>query len=73
VNPSGYVSTGQCVTAAQTIGTLDNSGCQSGAHTHVARKNPSGVPVNFTLPCTDPTPTTKFFDGLVDDSVPDDL
>ena len=71
VKPS--VSVGQCVTASQQIGTLDNSGCQSGAHTHIARKDPSGIPVNFTVPCTNPLPRYSFYDGLVDDSVPDGL
>jgi murein DD-endopeptidase MepM/ murein hydrolase activator NlpD len=73
VKPLATISVGQCVTAGQQIGTLDNSGCQSGAHTHIARKNSSGIPVNFTLPCTNPIPKTNFFDGLVDDSVPDNL
>jgi hypothetical protein len=67
------VSQGQCVSAGHQISTLDNSGCQSGAHVHVARKNPSGVPVNFTLPCTNPVPTSNYFDGLVNDSVPGSL
>ncbi|HEV2245645.1 MAG TPA: M23 family metallopeptidase [Terriglobia bacterium] len=71
VHPS--VSTGQSVTPGQQIGTLDNSGCQSHAHLHVARKNPSNVPVNFTLPCANQTPVGSFYDGLVDDWVPDDL
>jgi peptidase M23-like protein len=71
VHPS--VSKGQSVVAGQQIGTLDNSGCQSHAHLHVARKNPSNVPVNFTLPCANQTPVGSFYDGLVDDWVPDDL
>jgi Peptidase family M23 len=73
VKPLSNITKGASVAAGQQIGTLDNSGCQSGAHVHVARKNSSGVPVNFTLPCTNPTPANKFFDGLVDDSVPDNL
>jgi len=40
------------------------------AHVHVARKDHSGNPVNFTLPCANPAPTKQFYDGLVDDSVP---
>ena len=73
VNPS--VLNGASVTAGQVIGVLDNSGCQTAAHLHVARKDGSGVAVNFTLPCVNPTPTTRFddADGLVGDGVPDDL
>lgn len=73
VMPLPSIVKGVKVTAGQEIGTLDNSGCQSGAHTHVARKDSSGNPVNFTLPCTNPVPTIKYYDGLVDDSVPDNL
>jgi hypothetical protein len=67
------VSLNQQISQGQQIGVLDNSGCQSGAHLHVGRKNPSGTPVNFTIPCTNPTPTTNFFDGLVGCDVPTDL
>lgn len=67
------VSNGQPVAAGQVIGHLDNSGCQSGAHLHVGRKNPSGNPVNFTIPCVNQTPTTYFDDGSVGDDVPDVL
>ncbi len=67
------VKNGDTVTPGQSIGTLDNSGCQSKAHLHVGRKDPSGNPVNFTLPCTNPTPSKWFYDGLVDDAVPTDL
>jgi hypothetical protein len=67
------VSVGQCVTAGQQIGTLDNSGCQSAAHTHIARKDPKGNPVNFHTVCTNDPPTKTFFDGLVDDWVPSSL
>jgi len=73
---SPSVSTNQHVNAGQQIGVLDNSGCQSGAHLHVGRKDPSGNPVNFTIPCVNPTPTMSFFsffDGLVADDVPDNL
>lgn len=67
------VSVGQKVNAGQVIGTLDNSGCQSAAHLHVGRKNPSGNTVNFTIPCTNQLPTKQYYDGLVDDAVPDNL
>jgi murein DD-endopeptidase MepM/ murein hydrolase activator NlpD len=67
------VTVGQTVTVGQEIGTIDNSGCQSGPHLHVARKDPNGNPVNFTLPCVNPTPTNNFWDGLVDDDVPDTI
>lgn len=65
VQPS--VSANQSVTAGQQIGTLDNSGCQSGAHLHMGRKDTTNAPVPFTIPCTNPLPTTKFEDGLVSD------
>lgn len=71
VTPS--VSVGQNVSAGTQIGTLDNSGCQSGPHLHVARKNSSGNPVNFTIPCVNPTPSTSFDDGDVLDDIPDNL
>ncbi len=71
VKPS--VTQGHHVNQGDPIGTLDNSGCQSGAHLHVQRKNTSGVPVNFTIPCTNPTPKSNFYDGLVDDYVDDNL
>ncbi len=71
VKPS--VTQGHHVNQGDPIGTLDNSGCQSGAHLHVQRKNTSGVPVNFTIPCTNPTPKRNFYDGLVDDYVDDNL
>ena len=69
------VSTGSPVYAGQVIGNLDNSGCQTAAHLHVGRKDASGVPVNFTIPCVNPTPTSQFDDGdgIVEDGVPDDL
>ncbi len=67
------VSTGQLVVAGQVIGVLDSSGCQSGAHLHVGRKDPNNNNVNFTIPCTNQLPTNQFFDGLVDDAVPDNL
>lgn len=61
----------QPVSQGQLIGYLDNSGCQSGAHTHIAREDVNRHHVNFTIPCANPTPTNKFWDGLVDDDVPD--
>ncbi|MDQ2839528.1 MAG: M23 family metallopeptidase, partial [Acidobacteriota bacterium] len=67
------VSAGQHVNAGDVIGHLDNSGCQSGAHLHVGRKDPSGNPVNFTIPCVNQVPTTKYDDGTVGDDVPDNL
>jgi hypothetical protein len=68
---SPIVSVGQSVSAGQEIGTLDNSGCQSGAHLHMGRKGPNGW-VNFTVPCTNPLPKTGFQDGLVADDDPSD-
>ncbi len=70
VNPS--VFSGH-VNAGQQIGVTDNSGCQSTGHIHMARKDPSNNPVNFTIPCTNPQPTTKFWDGVADDNDPDTL
>jgi len=67
------VSVGQTVSRGQIIGHLDNSGCQSHAHLHVARKNTSGNPVNFTIPCVNQLPTTKYDDGTVGDDVPTNL
>ncbi len=57
------------------IGYLDNSGCQTAAHLHVARKSPNGVPVNFTIPCVNPVPWDRYYDddGIIDDDVPDDI
>lgn len=69
VTPS--VSVGPVNAGAQ-IGTLDNSGCQKAPHLHVGRKL-SGNPVNFTIPCVNPTPTTNFDDGDVLDDISDDL
>jgi murein DD-endopeptidase MepM/ murein hydrolase activator NlpD len=54
MNPS--VSTGTHVNAGDQIGTLDSSGCQSGPHLHVGRKDPNGASVNFTIPCVNPLP-----------------
>ena len=69
------VSTGSPVYAGEMIGYLGSSGCQTAAHLHVGRKDPSGIPVNFTIPCVNPLPTTQFDDGdeIVEDGVPDDL
>jgi hypothetical protein len=41
---------GDPVTQGQQIGVTDNSGCQSGDHIHMARKDPNNSPVNFTVP-----------------------
>ena len=65
------VSVGQHVAAGQEIGTLDGSGCQSNPHLHVGRKDPNGNSVNFTIPCTNPYPTTKFDDGTTEDNDPE--
>ena len=52
------VCVGCRVETGQPIGTVDNSGCVSAAHTHVGRYNASGVAVNFTFPgCTYPSRT----------------
>jgi murein DD-endopeptidase MepM/ murein hydrolase activator NlpD len=71
VKPS--ISDNQHVDQGQVIGVLDNSGCQTKPHLHVSRKTPSGVPVNFTIPCVNPTPSKYFDDGLVGCDVPDDI
>jgi hypothetical protein len=65
------VTVGAHVNAGDQIGTLDSSGCQSGPHLHVGRKDPNGASVNFTIPCVNPLPTTKFDDGTIDDNVPE--
>src|SRR5581483_1020434 len=62
---------GQHVFQGNQIGITDNSGCQRRPHLHVQRKDPSGTPVNITIPCLNPTPTTRFDDGDADDDVPD--
>ena len=67
------VATNASVSAGQQIGVTDNSGCQSAGHIHVARKDPNNNPVNFTIPCTNPLPTSKFADGVVNDDVPSTL
>jgi len=61
------IQVGTKVTAGQELGTLDNSGCQSGPHLHTGRYDSNGAAVNFTVPCTNPLPTNEFWDGLVDD------
>jgi murein DD-endopeptidase MepM/ murein hydrolase activator NlpD len=61
------------VSQGQQIGVTDNSGCQLHGHIHMRRTDPSGTPVNFTIPCVNPTPKNNFADGLVDDDVPDNL
>jgi hypothetical protein len=69
VTPS--VSQNQTVTAGQQIVVTDHSGSQQVEHVHMARKDPNNNPVNFTVPCVNPTPTTKFWDNEVDDNDPD--
>jgi murein DD-endopeptidase MepM/ murein hydrolase activator NlpD len=63
------VTVNQHINAGDQIGVLDSSGCQSHPHLHVGRKDPNGVTVNFTIPCVNPLPTTKFDDGTIDDNV----
>lgn len=58
---------GDRVQAGQPIGTVDNSGCESGPHVHIQREDANLNKVNFTLPCTNPLPKNNFWDGLVDD------
>jgi murein DD-endopeptidase MepM/ murein hydrolase activator NlpD len=65
------VSVGDVVSAEQQIGTLDASGCQSHAHLHVARRDPNGNAVNFTIPCTNPIPTKFLDDGTTLDNDPE--
>jgi hypothetical protein len=59
--------------ARKYIGYMDTSGCQNAAHVHVGRFGPDGLPVNFTIPCTNGSvPTTKVWeDTFVDDDDPD--
>jgi murein DD-endopeptidase MepM/ murein hydrolase activator NlpD len=71
ITPS--VTVGASVTQGQQIGVTDNSGCQSHPHLHMARKDPSNNPVNFTIPCPNKLPTSTFADGLADDDVPSNL
>jgi hypothetical protein len=73
VHVTPTVQVGDPITQGQQIGVTDNSGCQSGGHIHMIRKDPSGIPVNFKIPCVNPLPTNNFEDGLVNDDVPDDL
>lgn len=61
------------VASTQQTGITDQSGCQSGGHIHMARKTPNGTPVNFRIPCVNSGPTTNFWDGMVDDSIPYNL
>jgi murein DD-endopeptidase MepM/ murein hydrolase activator NlpD len=67
------VSRGADVSQGQLIGYMDTSGCQNAAHVHVGRFGPDGLPVNFTIPCTNGSvPTTKLWeDTFVDDDDPD--
>ncbi|HWZ53064.1 MAG TPA: M23 family metallopeptidase [Granulicella sp.] len=66
VTPVPGLAVGQSVTQGQIIGTLDNSGCQSGAHLHVGRYPENGPAVNFSIPCVN-APTNQLWDGTVDD------
>lgn len=69
VSPTSGISNGQTtkVNAGDQIGTVDDSGCETGAHVHIQREDANNVKVNFTLPCVNPTPTQNLSDGLVDD------
>jgi len=71
VHVTPTVAVGTPVTQGQQIGVTDNSGCQSGGHIHMRRTDPSGTPVNFTIPCVNPVPKNNFYDGLVNDDDPD--
>jgi len=71
-NADGTPKVNQQVSSGALIGTLDDSGCQSAPHLHVGRYDTAGNAVNFTIPCINPEPTTKLWDGLVDDDVPDE-
>ena len=73
VHVTPTVAVGARVALGDQIGVTDNSGCQSGGHVHMIRKDPSGIPVNFTIPCVNPQPTNTLYDGLVNDDVPDIL
>ena len=73
VHVTPIVHVGDSIYQGQQIGVTDNSGCQSGSHIHMARKDPSNNPVNFTIPCVNPLPKNSFADGLVNDDVPDNL
>jgi murein DD-endopeptidase MepM/ murein hydrolase activator NlpD len=67
VLPLAGISVGDSISQDQQIGTLDNSGCQSAPHLHVGRLDATNLPVNFTIPCVNPTPFTSFGDGTIDD------
>lgn len=71
VKPNSNIVDGATVNAGDQIGVLDTSGCQKAPHLHVQRKDPYGHPVNFTLPCVNPTPQQDF--GEMYDYVPSDL
>lgn len=73
VHVTPTVANGRSVTQGQQIGVTDNSGCQSGGHIHMVRRDPNGIPVNFTIPCVRKLPKNSFADGVVDDDVPDNL
>jgi murein DD-endopeptidase MepM/ murein hydrolase activator NlpD len=71
VTPTVTVNTQ--VIMGQQIGNTDNSGCQSGEHVHVERKDENNTPVNFTIPCINRRPNGFLYDGLADDYVPPTL
>ena len=73
VHVTPTVNVGDTITQGQKIGVTDNSGCQSGSHIHMVRKDPNNSPVNFTIPCVNKLPTNNLWDGLVNDDVPDNL
>ena len=73
VHVTSSVAVNTQVSQGQQIGVTNNSGCQSAGHIHMRRTDPSGIPVNFTIPCVNKLPTTSFADGLVDDDDPDNL
>jgi len=70
VHVTPTVAIGVPTSAGQQIGVTDNSGCQSGGHIHMVRRDPNKNPVNFTIPCVNPLPTNNFADGLVNDDDP---
>jgi murein DD-endopeptidase MepM/ murein hydrolase activator NlpD len=57
------------IPAGTQIGVVDASGCQSGPHIHMTRRDASGNNYNFHLPCGNAEPTTNFADGLIYDNV----